>query len=93
MVDEHLLKMLGSLGADRLKELNDVSKELLKKYSNTFKSDYTILEICYIVSLTMYMLSKQINAEGGLQIFHNMLDSLDDVAKNSTKESSETAEN
>lgn len=93
MVDEHLLKMLGSLGADRLKELNDVSKELLKKYSNTFKSDYTIIEICYIVSLTMYMLSKQINAEGGLQIFHNMLDSLDDVAKNSTKESSETAEN
>lgn len=93
MVDEHLLKMLGSLGADRLKELNDVSKELLKKYSNTFKSDYTIIEICYVVSLTMYMLSKQINAEGGLQIFHNMLDSLDDVAKNSTKESSETAEN
>lgn len=93
MVDEHLLKMLGSLGADRLKELNDVSKELLKKYSNTFKSDYTIIEICYIVSLTMYMLSKKINAEGGLQIFHNMLDSLDDVAKNSTKESSETAEN
>lgn len=93
MVDEQLLKMLGSLGADRLKELNDVSKELLKKYSNTFKSDYTIIEICYIVSLTMYMLSKQINTEGGLQIFHNMLDSLDDVAKNSTKESSETAEN
>lgn len=93
MVDEHLLKMLGSLGADRLKELNDVSKELLKKYSNTFESDYTIIEICYVVSLTMYMLSKQINAEGGLQIFHNMLDSLDDVAKNSTKESSETAEN
>lgn len=93
MVDEHLLKMLGSLGADRLKELNDVSKELLKKYSNTFKSDYTIIEICYVVSLTMYMLSKQINAEGGLQIFHNMLDSLDDVAKNSTKESSEAAEN
>lgn len=93
MVDEHLLKMLGSLGADRLKELNDVSKELLKKYSNTFKSDYTIIEICYVVSLTMYMLSKQINAEGGLQIFHNMLDSLDDVAKNNTKESSEAAEN
>lgn len=93
MVDEQLLKMLGSLGADRLKELNDVSKELLKKYSNTFKSDYTIIEICYVVSLTMYMLSKQINAEGGLQIFHNMLDSLDDVAKNSTKESSEAAEN
>lgn len=93
MVDEHLLKMLGSLGVDRLKELNDVSKELLKKYSNIFKSDYTIIEICYVVSLTMYMLSKQINAEGGLQIFHNMLDSLDDVAKNSTKESSETTEN
>lgn len=93
MVDEQLLKMLGSLGVDRLKELNDVSKELLKKYSNIFKSDYTIIEICYVVSLTMYMLSKQINAEGGLQIFHNMLDSLDDVAKNSTKESSETAEN
>ena len=91
MVDEQLLKMLGSLGADRLKELNDVSKELLKKYSNIFKSDYTIIEICYVVSLTM--LSKQINVEGGLQIFHNMLDSLDDVAKNSTKESSETAEN
>ena len=93
MVDEQLLKMLGSLGADRLKELNDVSKELLKKYGNTFKSDYTIIEICYVVSLTMYMLSKQINVEGGLQIFHNMLDSLDDVAKNSTKESSETTEN
>lgn len=93
MVDEQLLKMLGSLGVDRLKELNDVSKELLKKYSNIFKSDYTIIEICYVVSLTMYMLSKQINAEGGLQIFHNMLDNLDDVAKNSTKESSETAEN
>ena len=93
MVDEQLLKMLGSLGADRLKELNDVSKELLKKYSNIFKSDYTIIEICYVVSLTMYMLSKQINVEGGLQIFHNMLDSLDNVAKNSTKESSETAEN
>lgn len=93
MVDEQLLKMLGSLGADRLEELNDVSKELLKKYSNIFKSDYTIIEICYVVSLTMYMLSKQINVEVGLQIFHNMLDSLDDVAKNSTKESSETAEN
>lgn len=93
MVDEQLLKMLGFLGADRLKELNDVSKELLKKYSNIFKSDYTIIEICYVVSLTMYMLSKQINVEEGLQIFHNMLDSLDDVAKNSTKESSETAEN
>lgn len=93
MVDEQLLKMLGSLSADRLKELNDVSKELLKKYSNIFKSDYTIIEICYVVSLTMYMLSKQINVEGVLQIFHNMLDSLDDVAKNSTKESSETAEN